>query len=168
MAVSVREVRGRTQDRAWIERQLRDYHEDLGALNTGQFPALDEVGHRDPDQVQNWLSDPAATLLTMLDEHKPVGFALIAHRPARGVDYRMTEFFVARDARRRGLGRSAARLILDRFAGQWEILAYQHNPDAVAFWRRTIAAYTKGRYTERVSNGEVRQAFRSGVSPPRA
>ena len=29
------------------------------------------------------------------------------------------------------------------------------------FWRRVIAAYTRGRYTERVQDGEVRQVFRT-------
>ena len=105
-----------------------------------------------------------ATLLTILDEHRPVGFALILHRPpgARDIDYRMAEFFIARSARRRGLGRSAVRLILDRFAGRWEVIEYQRNPGAVAFWRRIVADYTKGDYRERVANGEVRQLFRSG------
>jgi len=29
------------------------------------------------------------------------------------------------------------------------------------FWRQVIGAYTQGRYTERVVDGEVRQRFRS-------
>ena len=38
--------------------------------------------------------------------------------------------------RRLGVGRSAVPLILDRFAGRWEIVEYQRNPGAVSFWRR--------------------------------
>ena len=78
----------------------------------------------------------------------------------------MSEFFIAREARRRGVGRSAVRLIFDRFAGTWEILEYQRNPGAVAFWRRVVTAYTAGDFRERVQNGEVRQHFSSVRTRP--
>jgi predicted acetyltransferase len=60
-----------------------------------------------------------------------------------------------------GIGRDAAKLIFDRFAGDWEIVEYQRNPDSVTFWRRVLGAYCKGRYTERTRNGEVHQRFTS-------
>ena len=58
MPVSLRESRDRREDRAWIERNLRDYLDDLGPLSTGIFPVLDEIGLREPDQLQGWLNDP--------------------------------------------------------------------------------------------------------------
>ena len=48
--------------------------------------------------------------------------------------------------------------------GRWQITEYLRNPVAVAFWRRVVANYTQGRYQERVTNGEVRQVFESGIS----
>jgi len=80
------------------------------------------------------------------------------------IDYRMAEFFISRTFRRRGVGRLAVELILNRFAGRWEITEYLRNPVAVAFWRRVVANYTQGRFQERVLNGEVRQVFESGIS----
>ena len=80
------------------------------------------------------------------------------------VDYRMAEFFVSRTWRRRGIGRLAVELILNRFAGRWEITEYLRNPVAVSFWRRVVTNYTQGRYQERVTNGEVRQVFESGLA----
>ena len=80
------------------------------------------------------------------------------------VDYRMAEFFVGRTWRRRGIGKLAVELILNRFAGRWEITEYLRNPVAVSFWRRVVANYTQGRYQERVTNGEVRQVFESGLA----
>ncbi|MGC4029691.1 MAG: GNAT family N-acetyltransferase [Steroidobacteraceae bacterium] len=168
MTVSVREARDRPVDLAWIQGQLRDYLEDLGRFNTGIFPALAEYGHTETDQVRSWLSEPRGILLTIADDSRPAGFAFIVGRPAGapGVDYRMVEFFVARAVRRRGLGRSAARLLLDRFAGKWEVVESHRNVQSVAFWRHTIAHYTRGAYRERVANGEVRQYFSSvRVSP---
>jgi predicted acetyltransferase len=74
----------------------------------------------------------------------------------------MAEFFIARDARRLGVGRTAVSLIFDRFAGRWEVSEFQRNATAVSFWRRVVAAYTRGAYQERATNGEVRQTFDSG------
>lgn len=167
MTVSVRDARAHRTDRQWIEGVYRDYLDDLAPLNTGLFPALGEFGHREPDQLARWFADPSSQLLLILDDQSPAGFALVtpggpAPRGGPRAQYRMSEFFVSRAHRRRGVGRSAVRLILDRFAGTWEIIEYMRNPGAVAFWRSVIAAYTNAIYEERVVNGEVRQSFVSG------
>jgi len=167
MTVTVRDARTQGADRQWIEGVYRDYLDDLGLLNTGIFPALGEVGHREPDQLQRWFMDASATLLTILDDGQPAGFALVARdaRAVRESDYRMAEFFVAKPHRRRGVGRSAVRLILNRFAGRWEIVEYARNPNAVKFWRSVVATYTHGDFRERNINGEVRQYFTSSRHP---
>lgn len=166
MTISVRDARNARGDRQWIESVYRDYLDDLAPLNTGIFPALGEIGHREPDQLARWFGEPGAHLLTILSDGQPAGFALVTHGGsvpgAARTDYRMAEFFIARAFRRRGVGRSAVRLVLDRFDGSWEIIEYLRNPGAVSFWRRVIALYTAGNYEERVVNGEVRQTFRSG------
>jgi predicted acetyltransferase len=78
----------------------------------------------------------------------------------------MAEFFISRGWRRRGIGQQAVRLILDRFAGRWEILEYLRNPEAVKFWRKTVAHYAGSGFRESVQNGEVRQYFNSGPRRP--
>ena len=168
MPVSVRDARRSSADRDWIASVYRDYLDDLAPLNTGMFPALGEIGHSEPDQLSRWFQDASVWPLTIVRGHEPAGFAMVARGAptAPGVkpaDYRMAEFFVARPFRRLGVGRFAVELILNRFAGRWEILEYQRNAGAVSFWRRVVAAYTKGQYQERVSNGEVRQFFESGL-----
>jgi predicted acetyltransferase len=164
MIFSVRDARERKSDREFVERSLPDYRDDLGIANTGLFRALPEIGHGEPDQLAAWLGDRNCLLFTMLDGQQPVGFALVVRAPAfaKDVDFRMSEFFVARTARRRGVGRNAARLIFDRFSGSWEVVENQRNDEAVQFWRRVIAQYTGGDYRERAASGEVRQIFRSG------
>jgi predicted acetyltransferase len=167
VTVSVRDARSSDADRAWIESVYRDYLDDLAPLNTGIFPVLGEVGHREPDQLTRWFSDSSAYPLAIVKASKPVGFAMVARgalvsgRPP--VDYRMAEFFIARSQRRLGVGRTAVQLILNRFAGRWEITEYLRNPTAVSFWRRVVALYTQGNYQERIVNGEVRQVFQSGA-----
>jgi predicted acetyltransferase len=163
--VSVRDARAES-DRRWIQSVYRDYLDDL-APDTGVFPVLGEVGHREPDQIHRWFGDPNAFPLIILKATEPVGFAMVArarnpsHAQSR-VDYRMAEFFIARTRRRLGIGETAVHLILSRFAGRWEITEYLRNAGAVSFWRRVVATYTRGSYQERIVNGEVRQVFESG------
>ncbi len=170
MTVSVRDARGSESDRLWIERVYRDYLDDLAPLNTGIFPALGEVGHREPDQIARWFGDPSACPLVIVKSAEPVGFAMVVRAAAgsgpgaREAGYRMAEFFVSRPSRGLGIGNFAAQLIFDRFAGRWEIVEYVRNPGAVNFWRRVLSAYTRGNFQERVVNGEVRQVFESGRS----
>ena len=165
VTVSVRDARASESDRRWIQGVYRDYLDDL-APDTGVFPVLGEVGHREPDQIMRWFGDPNAFPLIILKAAEPVGFAMVA-RPALTaakprIDYRMAEFFIARTRRRLGIGQIAVQLILSRFAGRWEITEYLRNAGAVSFWRRVVATYTRGSYQERIVNGEVRQVFDSG------
>jgi predicted acetyltransferase len=161
----VRAARGES-DRRWIQSVYRDYLDDL-APDTGVFPVLGEVGHREPDQIHRWFGDPNAFPLIILKATEPVGFAMVArarnpsHAQVR-IDYRMAEFFISRTRRRLGIGETAVQLILSRFAGRWEITEYLRNAGAVSFWRRVVATYTRGSYQERIVNGEVRQVFESG------
>jgi predicted acetyltransferase len=186
MTVSVRDARDTEGDRLWIQSVYRDYLDDLApSAGTGTFPALGEVGHREPDQLLRWFGDPNSFPLVILRASQPVGFALVvrsgtdpagagsergsrmaAGRPAgpqpRGaIDYRMAEIFITRAMRRLGIGATAVRLIFSRFAGRWEITEYLRNASAVSFWRRVVASYTRGNYRERIVNGEVRQTFES-------
>ena len=169
MTVTLRDAHATVGDRRWIEGVYRDYLDDLAPDATGVFPTLSEIGYAEPDQLALWFADATASVVTLLWQQQPVGFAMVAM--ARGgisagtarKPYRMTEFFIARAYRRRGLGRQAARLLLDRFAGHWEISQYQTNQPAVQFWRRIIAQYTAGQYRERIAQGEVTQSFQSGA-----
>jgi len=179
MTVSVRDARDTEGDRLWIQSVYRDYLDDLvPSAGTGRFPALGEVGHREPDQLFHWFGDPNKFPLVILRASEPVGFALVvraatgagprrateaAAQPRAATDYRMAEFFITRARRRLGIGAIAVRLIFSRFAGRWEITEYLRNTAAVSFWRRVVASYTGGNYRERIVNGEVRQTFESGA-----
>ena len=195
MTVSVRDARNTEGDRLWIQSVYRDYLDDLApGAGTGTFPALGEVGHREPDQLFRWFGDPNTFPLVILRSSEPVGFALVVRggagrstdagtgggaatgaslgpqraasasaQPRPAIEYRMAEFFVTRARRRLGIGATAVRLIFSRFAGRWEITEYLRNTNAVSFWRRVVAGYTRGNYRERIVNGEVRQTFESGA-----
>lgn len=170
MTVTIRDAKGSAADRQWIESAYSDYLEDLSHLNTGVFPVYGEFGDREPDLMARWFADDKSHPLIVLQSAKPVGFALVVrvtHQPPGQppIDYHMSEFFVTRKSRKLGIGRDAAVLMFNRFAGEWEVTEYLRNPGAVQFWRRVIAAYTRGQYMERVLNGEVRQRFRTYNNP---
>jgi predicted acetyltransferase len=168
VAVSIRDARRSPDDRKWIQSVYRDYLSDLAALNTGIFPVLGEYGHREPDLLARWFADDRSHPLIIVKDEQPAGFALIVRPPASpqqspAIDFRLSEFFVLRKFRRLGVGRDAATLIFNRFAGQWEVTEYARNAGAVTFWRHVISAYTRGTYTERSADGEVRQVFHSAA-----
>ena len=170
MAVSVRDARSSAPDRDWIRAVYRDYIAELSASKTGLFPVLGEWPTREGEFLIGWFADPSAYPFVIVNNGQRVGFALVARPPVfprPTVDYRMAEFFIIEEARRRGVGASAAALLFNRFAGDWEVLEDQQNRTALAFWRRVIARETSGRFAETRNAGEVRHRFRTEARPER-
>jgi len=172
MLVSIRDCRHSKKDRAWIQSVYAEYIDALADLNTGLYPVLRATDHPSGDEIfSHWFSSDHSHPLLILKGSEPVGFALVTrpripHAGDDAVNYHMSEFFVRQAHRRTGVGRDAATLIFDRFAGEWEINEYQRNTGAVAFWRRVVSAYSKGRYTERLRNCDVLQRFSSRAGRP--
>lgn len=102
-----------------------------------------------------------------------VGFAMIrtlavaasptsmAQTAAPSAAYRLDEFYILPSMRRLGVGAAAARLLFDRFSGQWEIVTLQRDTAAIAFWRRVLRKYVTGQVTEQRLVGEIRHRFAS-------
>jgi predicted acetyltransferase len=83
------------------------------------------------------------------------GFVLVSkHAYLPGNEQSISEFFVLRKYRRRGVGRYAACAIFDRFPGKWEVQQELSNEPAHRFWRTIIAAYTGGAYQETALDDE--------------
>ena len=81
---------------------------------------------------------------------RPAGFALVrerAHFAGAGVR-ELSEFFVLRKYRRRGVGTRAARTLFARFPGRWEVAVLTWNP-AQRFWRGVIRRVAVGGVVER-------------------
>ena len=167
MSVALRDARNSSDDREWIRKVYRDYLTELSSSKTGLFPVLGEWAARENEFLAGWFSDPAAHPFVILANGQRAGFALVARPPAfprTSVDHRMAEFFIVTAARRRGVGASAAALLFQRFAGEWEVLEDEHNQPALLFWRRVIGQQTRGKYAESRGGGEVRHRFRTKES----
>jgi predicted acetyltransferase len=172
LPVSIRDVRHSKQDRQWIQGVYAEYIESLADLNTGLYSVIDPNNPHQDEIFANWFSNDQTHPLLILKGRDSVGFALvtrprIAERGEKIADHRMSEFFVRKQHRRAGIGRDAATLIFDRFAGSWEIVEYTRHPGSVSFWRHVVGAYTAGKFTERLRNGEVHHRFESRPSPSR-
>jgi predicted acetyltransferase len=87
---------------------------------------------------------------------------------ADSADFRLAEFYVAKSARRLGVGREAAELIFNRFSGSWEIIEILRNQPAVAFWRDVVGHYTHGNFRESVVHGEVKHLFKTHAAAIRS
>lgn len=83
----------------------------------------------------------------------PAGFALVKRLSDTPPTFDMGEFFIGRQHRRQRIGQRVAVTLFDSFAGQWEVREMPTNKPAQAFWRRIIADYTGGAFTE------TREAF---------
>jgi predicted acetyltransferase len=79
------------------------------------------------------------------------GFVLVRDRAHyAGHDVReISEFFVLRKYRRRGVGTQAALALFRRFPGRWELAELTWNVAAQRFWRRVIRGVAVGGFTER-------------------
>jgi predicted acetyltransferase len=170
--ISIRDCKHSKKDRQWIQGVYGEYLDALSDLNTGLFSVLGADNPREDEIFANWFANDQSHPLLILKGEDAVGFALVTRPriPAAGetaANYTMSEFFVRKAHRRVGIGRDAATLIFDRFAGEWELVEYQRNPGAVAFWRRVLTTYSKGLFTERSRNGEVRQRFTSRTAARR-
>ena len=169
MLISIRDCRHSKKDRQWIQSVYGEYIESLADLNTGLFSVIGPDNPHEDEIFANWFSNDQSHPLLILQGMDSVGFALVTRPriPAAGekaADYRMSEFFIRMRHRRSGIGRDAATLIFDRFAGDWEIVEYMRHPGSVAFWRHVVARYSAGRFTERSRNGEIQQRFASRPS----
>lgn len=164
MSVSIRDCKYSKKDRQWIQDVYGEYLDSLSDLNTGFFSVIGADNPQKDGIFADWFANDLTHPLVISRGAEPVGFALVS-RPRmptggeKAPDYRMSEFFVRQQYRRNGIGRDAATLIFDRFAGEWEIVEYQRNPGSVRFWHKVLAGYCRGRYRERSGNGEVRQRF---------
>ena len=53
----------------------------------------------------------------------------------------MAEFYVAPAFRRSGFGQAAARRLIARFPGRWQIAQLTGNAPAIAFWHRVLDGF---------------------------
>ena len=152
MTVSLRDARQAPQHYAWLERRYANW---LGELARRRVTAA-EVSRG----LDEWFGDRRNIVMLLMRDGLPAGFSMFTRLPLPSLDaFRMQEFYVETEMRRHGVGRAAAQLVFDRFAGQWEVRELRRNVSSVYFWREIVRHYTGGRYEETLVGEEVVQRF---------
>ena len=83
---------------------------------------------------QYWTAKDRFPYLIFFRE-RPVGFALVNKVGTdSSVDWNMAEFFIIKNCRKFGIGGYAAKQIIDKFSGIWEIAVIPDNQSAYLFW----------------------------------
>jgi predicted acetyltransferase len=94
------------------------------------------------DTAAIWRPDDHVYLIRV--DGNLAGFAYVTRHTSyfgHGETHNLSEFFVLRKYRRRGVGEHVARLLFDRFPGRWEFGTTPGNLAAQAFWRRVLGRY---------------------------
>ncbi len=112
-------------------------------LPDGRYPV--------PGYLGSFRADPRCAPFLVHVDGSLAGFVLVrAYSQLTGdpAVHDILDFFIVRKYRRHGVGTTVATRIFDRCAGKWEVREHTRNRAAQIFWRRVIADYTAGRYTE--------------------
>ncbi|CDZ79010.1 putative acetyltransferase [Legionella massiliensis] len=64
--------------------------------------------------------------------------------------WNIAEFFVLAKFQGKGIGAEIAKQVWEQFPGPWEVSVIPNNKTALAFWRKIIARFNDGNYTETI------------------
>jgi len=134
-------------DRNLVRHLMELYQYDFSEFDGQDLDEHGCFGYGDLDYF--WFEPTHAAFLITVDE-KLAGFVLIDDEVViPGNERSITEFFIMRKYRRRGVGKQVAMEVFRRIPAKWEVRVIVQNPPAQAFWRRIIAEYTRDEYQEK-------------------
>lgn len=138
-----------------LRRLLELYQYDSSEFEYTDVNSNGEFGYK---YLDHYWTEPHRTPLFIIADGKYAGFVLLSRCPAclsQGNEtMSVSEFFVMRKYRRKGIGRAAAIKAFRKFPGLWEIRQVERNLPAQKFWRKIIGDYTDGDYKEEVLDND--------------
>ena len=131
-----------------LRRMMQLYLYDLGTIDGWNISAEGFFG--DPGKIERFWSERGRRSFFIRADGALAGFVLIRDEAAYAGPgtCEISEFFVLRKFRRRGVGEQAARLAFDLAPGRWELSQLASNVAAQQFWRAVIGRYTGGHFTD--------------------
>ena len=89
--------------------------------------------------------------LVKLEDKELVGFVLLDKQATSlNIDWNIGEFFILAKFQDKGVAGEVAKQIWLKYPGKWEASVIPENKPALAFWRKTIAAFTNNNYQEEI------------------
>jgi predicted acetyltransferase len=150
MPIGVELIQAGAEHQSVLENLLQFYIHDFSEL----IPL--DVGNDGRYSYENlplYWSDASRLAFLARFDRKLAGFVLItriSEASSDGEAYDMTEFFVLRRYRHRGIGCELAERVWLRCPGRWQIRVRANNVAALRFWESSIAKFTR-RATESTS-----------------
>lgn len=146
--MQVEVVRATVKEMQVVWNLAQFYQYDFSEIEDGD---VSEDGLFHYMNIQRYWTEPDRHAFLVRANGNWAGFVLVSkHSYISDANETMeiSEFFIMRRYRRRGVGEMVARRIFDMFPGKWEVQETANNRPAHAFWRRVIGAYTGGEYEE--------------------
>ncbi len=120
-------------DKPRLAAMMRDYIAEMAAIIEGVDPQQPYKGFD-----LYWSEKDSRWPFWLTVDGVRAGFALLDRE---GRTMQIAEFFVARPYRRSGIGLAAARRLIARFPGPWQITQREQNVGAIAFWHHVLDGF---------------------------
>ena len=140
MKVSVRSAKEHEKD--ILDNLLQLYLHDFSEFSSQE---TDSRGRFTYPYLDHYWQDPQRFPFIIYVESNIAGFALVRREedPDTGEPItEMTEFFILRMFRNRGIGNKAAVKLWNSFQGKWRVQVLNKNKRAYPFWKNAISRYT--------------------------
>jgi predicted acetyltransferase len=134
-------LRATEEERPILENLLQLYIHDFSEFCAVGLGPNGKFGY--PDLLLYWLERGRHPFLARIDGNL-AGFVLVRKLALNNDNktvWDMTEFFVLRGMRRRGIGTELAHAVWAMFPGAWQVRVMQSNQRAQQFWATTIAKH---------------------------
>jgi len=135
-------VRATVEDEPVLANLLELYAHDFSELIDLTLGPNGRFGY--PRLALYWREEDRRFAFLLRADDQLAGFALVTRGSEISGDpdvWDMSEFFVARGLRKRGIGAAAAHEVWRRFPGRWEIRVMEKNLAARAFWAAAVAGF---------------------------
>lgn len=124
----------------WLRAAYPLYLQDLTHYEPRLY-TLDARGQWQPDYLYWWLDERHGLPLVVEWRGRAAGFVLLNTTPLYRnlrADLKLSEFFIANEFRRQGLGSAVVARLAEIYGGVWEVEAIRANLPAVRFWQGFI------------------------------
>jgi predicted acetyltransferase len=125
-----------------LENLLELYAHDFSEFRDLEIGDDGRFGYR---SLPLYWSEPGRYPFLVRVDGKLAGLVLVkrgSEVSGNGAVWDMTEFFIVRGCRRRGVGTRVAHEVWKRLPGQWEVRVIEANVAAQVFWARAISTFT--------------------------
>lgn len=137
-------------DIAIIQKMWAFYVYDLErecGLTKGWDCLIDPSGEL--ENLTPYFSHPNKKAFLIKSDEKFSGFAFISKLEIMPeVNFFLSEFFIAGNFQNKGVGKTVAIKLFNLLKGKWGLGVLPQNKKALVFWRKTLAFYTKGQFSE--------------------